>query len=114
VQSGDTLGGIASTYGTTVEELLALNGLSDADYLYVGQELQIPGGGVAQTEVVASTQPTSDTTGGGGSGQVHVVQSGDTLYGIAEQYGTDVEAIIAANGLTDADFLSLGQELQIP
>lgn len=44
VQSGDTLWGIASTYGVTVSDLAAANGLSASDLLYVGQELVIPGG----------------------------------------------------------------------
>jgi LysM repeat protein len=41
VKSGDTLVGIASTFGTTVAELQRLNNLSDAD-LKIGQLLKIP------------------------------------------------------------------------
>jgi LysM repeat protein len=44
---------------------------------------------------------------------VYVVQPGDTLYGIAERYSTSVEAIVAANGLTDTQIF-VGQELGIP
>jgi len=112
VQTGDTLGLIAANFGTTVDEIMALNGLSDPNYLFVGQELQIPGAGVAQTQVVASAQPVSDTSGGGG--QTHTVQSGDTLLAIAGQYGASVDAIISANGLSDPNILSVGQELHIP
>jgi LysM repeat protein len=112
VESGDTLGTIAATYGTSVDEIMALNGLSDPNYLFVGQELQIPGAGVAQTQVVASAQPVSNASGGGG--QVHTVQSGDTLFGIAGQYGADVSAIVNANGISDPNYLFVGQELHIP
>ena len=42
VEAGDTLSGIAEYYGFTLEELLLLNGLSDADYLYEGQWLALP------------------------------------------------------------------------
>lgn len=42
VQPGDTLGGIASEFGTTVEELLAANGLTDPKALQAGQTLLIP------------------------------------------------------------------------
>ena len=111
VQSGDTLGVIAANFGSTVDELVTANGLSDANYLYVGQELVIPGAAVPQ-QVVAAAQPVSNTTGGGG--QVHTVQSGDTLYAIAGQYGASVDAIAGANGLTDPDYLFVGQRLQIP
>jgi LysM repeat protein len=42
VRSGDTLGAIASRYGTTVSALVALNHLSDAGRLRIGQVLLIP------------------------------------------------------------------------
>ncbi len=44
---------------------------------------------------------------------IHVVQSGEVLGLIAEQYGTTVEAILEANGLQDGDLISVGQELII-
>ncbi len=43
IQAGDTLSTIAAQYGTTVSALMALNKLSDADVIVVGQTLQIPG-----------------------------------------------------------------------
>lgn len=48
--------------------------------------------------------------------QTYVVESGDTLSGIAEQFGVSVSDIIDANGLTseEADSLQIGQELIIP
>jgi LysM repeat protein len=45
---------------------------------------------------------------------IHVVQPGDVLGAIAKMYGTTVEAIVAANGITDPDFIRQGQELVIP
>jgi LysM repeat protein len=45
----------------------------------------------------------------------HVVESGDTLSGIARMYGTTVDAIVEANDLGSADALIReGQELLIP
>jgi tetratricopeptide (TPR) repeat protein len=44
---------------------------------------------------------------------IHVVRRGDTLYSIARQYGTTVEAIMAANGLTNYN-IYVGQQLLIP
>jgi murein DD-endopeptidase MepM/ murein hydrolase activator NlpD len=43
-----------------------------------------------------------------------VVQPGDTLGGIAASFGVGLEALMQANGLTDADLLSVGQTLVIP
>jgi LysM repeat protein len=41
------------------------------------------------------------------------VQAGDTLFGISQRYGTTVEAIAAANGLS-SDIVQIGQSLAIP
>lgn len=41
VQAGDTLGGIAATFGMSVEALMAINALSDPDALQIGQELRL-------------------------------------------------------------------------
>ncbi len=45
---------------------------------------------------------------------VHVVASGETLGTISQRYDVTVEDIMAANGLDNANFLSVGQELTIP
>ncbi|MBN1583214.1 MAG: LysM peptidoglycan-binding domain-containing M23 family metallopeptidase [Anaerolineae bacterium] len=45
---------------------------------------------------------------------VHVVQAGETLFGIAQQYGLTVDAIVAANSLVDPDRIEVGQQLVIP
>ena len=44
----------------------------------------------------------------------YVVQPGDTLYAIALSYGTTVEAIVAANNITDPGQIASGQKLIIP
>lgn len=49
IQSGDTLSGIAATYGVSVEALQAANGIANPLLLQVGQELVIPVGGVGAT-----------------------------------------------------------------
>jgi rare lipoprotein A len=56
-------------------------------------------------ERYASGQADSD---GGG---VYEVQSGDTLTGIAAELGTSVDELAADNGITDPDFISVGQTL---
>ena len=46
--------------------------------------------------------------------QVYVVEEYDTLLGIALEFDTTVEALLAANGISENDFLQIGQELIIP
>jgi nucleoid-associated protein YgaU len=48
------------------------------------------------------------------SSGTHTVQRGETLASIAAVYGVTVEAIVAANGITDPDLIAVGQELVIP
>ena len=45
---------------------------------------------------------------------LYVVQNGDSLSGLAEDFGTTVEEIMAANGLIDPNALQVGQTLLIP
>ncbi len=44
VESGDSLYGIASMYGTTVDEIMEVNDIENASLIYVGQSITIPGG----------------------------------------------------------------------
>lgn len=59
--------------------------------------------------------PAASSTAAPGSGRVHVVGQGDTLTKIAQRYGTTVDAIMAANGITDrGKILHVGDRLTIP
>ncbi len=93
VQAGDSLWLIAQRYQTTVNAIKSLNGLT-GDRLSIGQVLQIPA-------------PQ------GGSVLTYTVKSGDSLWKLAQTYGTTVDAIKRANNLT-SDALSIGQVLRIP
>ena len=46
VQPGDTLGTIAQQFDVSMEDLMRANGIDNADYLLLGQELVIPIGGM--------------------------------------------------------------------
>ncbi len=99
VEAGDSLSEIAAEYGVSVSALMAANGITDPDRLFMGQELVVPGVGPGTT-----TLPPL----------VVVVQSGDSLSGIAAEYGVSVGSLVAANGIDDPDRVHPGQELVIP
>jgi len=99
VEAGDSLSELAAEHGTSVSSLMAANGITDPDRLYMGQELVVPGAGATPT-----TLPPL----------VVVVQSGDSLSGIAAHHGVTVAAIVEANGITDPDSVYVGQELLVP
>ncbi len=46
--------------------------------------------------------------------QIHVVRAGESLYGIANAYGTTVQSIVDANQIPDPNRLVVGQALVIP
>jgi LysM repeat protein len=62
-------------------------------------------------EIATTASVTTVWPGPDGS---YIVQSGDTLDGIAARYGTTVDAILVASGLTRQQFIWLGQKLVIP
>jgi LysM repeat protein len=70
------------------------------------------------TEVPAAAPtaaPAAPTAVPPASGAIyHTVQAGENLYRISQRYGVTVEAIMAANGITDARSLKVGQVLLIP
>ncbi|MFT0847962.1 LysM peptidoglycan-binding domain-containing protein [Actinomycetaceae bacterium L2_0104] len=61
VSPGETLSGIASRYGTSSSQLAALNGLSDANRIYVGQVLSVSGSAPAQSQQSADTSKVGNT-----------------------------------------------------
>jgi LysM repeat protein len=60
IQPGDTLSAIAERFNTTVDELVAANGLTDPDALQTGQTLLIPS--LLRTPVVGSPAPSGTPT----------------------------------------------------
>lgn len=72
-------------------------------------------GAVATATPLPTPAPTLESGGAatGTEGITYVVRWGDTLFSIAQKFGTSVDAIKAANGLT-SDFIIVGQELIIP
>ena len=88
VKKKDTLYGIASRYGISVNDLKNANNLT-SNTLSIGQVLVIPGS------------------------NIYTVKSGDTLYSIARNNNVTVDAIKRANNLT-SNLLSIGQKLIIP
>jgi len=99
VKSGDNLYNIARKYGVGVSEIVKLNNLS-SNNLSIGQELLIP-----------ISDDNSEQSSG--SGNVYVVQKGDSLYSIARNFGVSVSSITSLNNLVGTN-LSVGQRLVIP
>ena len=96
VKSGDTLYGISNQFGVSVTELAELNNVIGTN-LKVGEVLTIPS--------KSGTNPNNMF--------MYTVKSGDTLYKIAQKYGTTVKAIQDLNYLKNTT-LKVGEVLRIP
>ena len=105
VKSGDTLYGIGLRYNVSINDIKKWNNLT-SDLIYIGQTLKIGQG----TKKNASTSITTSTNNNVSNYQV---KSGDTLYRIALNNKTTVQALKQANNLT-SDFIYVGQVLTLP
>jgi len=99
VTSGETLSSIAARYKVRQQDLIALNNLRDANNIYIGQTLKLPG---------------SASNGIRASASRHKVTRGETLGTIAVRYKVRQQDLIALNNLRDANHVELGQTLKLP
>lgn len=106
VQPGDTLFKISLRFNVPMSTLIARNGIINPSHVWVGQRLIIsddPG----EAAPAATEEPAAEPIR-------HVVQPGEILSRIANQYGVPMSAIIAANGITNPSVLFWGTVLTIP
>jgi len=113
VQRGDTLFLISLRFNVSISALMAANGITNPNLIFVGQRLTIPGAGAPPTATPPPGATPAPTTPPSGS-TVYIVQPGDVLWRIALKFGVSASAIIAANGLTNPNLLFVGQRLIIP
>lgn len=98
VQPGESLQRIADLYGLTTDMLIQLNSIENPNRIFVGQVLRISGE-LVEPDLIEV---------------IHVVQGGESLSGIARQYGVDMADIQQANEITDPSRIFVGQQLTIP
>jgi murein DD-endopeptidase MepM/ murein hydrolase activator NlpD len=103
VVAGDTLFEISQSFGITLEELIAYNGITDPNVIEVGEVLLIPGTATG----AVSTLPGADLV-------VVRARPRDTVAGIAARYGQTLEQFAALNAIDPTARLFPGQPLLIP
>ncbi|PJF44185.1 MAG: hypothetical protein CUN55_05275 [Phototrophicales bacterium] len=120
VKGGDTIFGIARELEVSPDDIYAANPelLQNPDSLQIGQALRVPfcvsdEPTFPPAQISVTPNITSTDTEGN---IIHIVQSGDTLFGIALRYDVSVEAIVAANEdlFSENTPIYPGQELIIP
>jgi len=129
VKKGETLGLLATRYGTTVRTLQSLNKMGKKSTIRVGQSLKVPVSAGAESSVAQVVEPVQEkrptrtaqapraaesaksADPRKGERVIHKVRSGETLGQVAARYGTTIRAIQVWNHLRDADQVMAGQPL---
>jgi membrane-bound lytic murein transglycosylase D len=107
VRSGDSLSAIASRYGTSVSQLVAINQLTNRNTLKIGQKIILPQkNGVIPTIVVSNTAaPPKEGS--------YTVKRGDTISTIANRYNVPTATLLALNNLRSGSIIQPGQTLKL-
>ena len=103
VKSGDTLSGIATRHGVTVNQLKQWNGLT-SNNIRVGQKLKLN----------SSSSASAASASSSGDYSTYTVKSGDSLYSIAKNYsGVSAQDIMNFNGMSSSN-IKPGMKIKIP
>lgn len=114
VQQGETLWSIARKYGVNPKDVTAANA-EKGNSLSIGDKIIIPiSDAVKKDETTPIVDvPVNPLENPEDSIILHKVKKGETMYGIASQYGVTQQAILAANEDL-ADGLKKGMKIRIP
>jgi LysM repeat protein len=129
LRPGDNLTRLSARFSTSIPAILAANGLTNANRIYVGQALLIPGLASTAEENQAAPmtvapaapmpvaadepEPVADAPASPDA-LTYTVKAGDSAIHIARQFGVDVDALLAANGVPNRNRVYIGQVLDIP
>lgn len=120
VRPGDSLYRIARKYRTTVAWLRDVNDIKSTRRLRIGQKLEVPARAVAQapTRSRVSAEDRSAAVKNAelniNGNTYYVVQPGDTLSHIADDYDSSVVELRQMNSLRRGSILRVGMRLRVP
>ncbi|WP_421694619.1 peptidoglycan DD-metalloendopeptidase family protein [Aestuariivirga sp.] len=141
VGPGMTLYSVARANNLSVSQLAALNGIKPPYSVHTGQVLRVPAGSGAGmppaetannatetfseppstpiapkpgTPMVSKPFKSGPSVADSGSGELHTVATGETLFSLGRKFGLSPYAIADANGLPHTAQLTQGQKVRIP
>lgn len=105
VAKNDTVWGLAKKYNVSIDSIESTNHISTSSHLILqNQSLTIPDKSSNTTKTNTDSSNTSSVT----------VNSGDSLWTIAQKYGTTVANLQKLNGFSDSETLiTVGQSLKV-
>jgi membrane-bound lytic murein transglycosylase D len=109
VKSGETMSEIAEKFGTSVALIKLLNNIYNPRRLFAGRVILVP-----VTDSVEMEDEAFFPKWGFNTQEIsYRIQKGDTLWEIAGKYGTDVETILAINGMSFEYTIQPGDEIAL-
>jgi LysM repeat protein len=120
--AGDTLDGIAALFDVSLTCLIETNEITEPNVLFPGDELLIRvacppyvgGGFVAFPRIAAGVGGGSPAPAGGGGGELVVIEFGDTLDEIAQEFNVALIALLEYNDIENAGGIVPGDVVEIP
>jgi murein DD-endopeptidase MepM/ murein hydrolase activator NlpD len=88
--------------------IISVNNLKEISRLSIGQKLKLP---ITNMDIAKAEGYNQEATA---EEIIYYVEKGESLWSISREYNVKLEAIIAANSITDASKISTGQQLRIP
>ncbi len=104
VKPGDTVWDLAQRHGVSVDDIASANALADPSFIRIGARLIIPAPVAPETSPPTTAAATS----------THTVKTGDTLWDLAQRYGTSVDALAALNSIANPALIRIGQIIVVP
>ena len=99
MQWGDTLSQIAREYNTSYQYLAQINNIPNPNLIYVGQTLKVP---------KLENNNIHDS-----SHILYIVERGNTLTQISNEYGVSIEDIVRLNDIQNPNLIYVGEVLRI-
>ena len=100
VEEGNTLSDIAMEFNTSYQYLAKINNIANPNLIFVGQKIKVPN---------YDTNEIHDT-----NHKIYIVEPGDTLTAISEEYGVSIQSIVNLNNIQNPNLIYVGETLRIP
>jgi len=108
IVKGDTLWSISQRYDLKMISIISVNNLKEISRLSIGQKLKLP---ITNMDIAKAEGYNLEATA---EEIIYDVKKGESLWSISRDYNVKLEAILAANSITDASKIFAGQQLRIP
>ncbi|WYZ35156.1 hypothetical protein EsH8_I_001432 [Colletotrichum jinshuiense] len=113
VVSNDTLTIISQKFGSGICDIANANGLTNPNFISLGQVLKVPTY-VCNPDNTSCLAKEGDATCVVDGPATYTIVSGDTFFIVAQRFGLDVNALLAANQGVDPLLLDVGDVINIP